>query len=262
MLRAPGRNRAVVAGTAVGLVALAVVLLTLPAETSRPRRRSRDSTFAAPPAGSRAGTTTSGHTVTGRTWRPGSGDNRAAATATSSTAASACRHHRTNRNDRRDAVAAGRIAQVDGRLVPRRRLTVASGRHILAVTVAGYAPHADTVQLKPGEVFTWSPRLVAIPLPKVVAAPAPPPVSKPPADGGRRGSADDVACRQDMNSASWLGAYGSCTKAARGWQRYGSPFGRVAVPARQRCSAQRRQRRAGTADPASRRCRVDVPARV
>ena len=98
--------------------------------------------------------------------------------------------------------------KVDGKRTSRRRLAVTVGRHVLDVSQPGYLPRTDTVQVTAGQHFAWSPKLVPARPSKVSAAPAPAPTLK-------RGGADDAACRQNMASASWRDAYGSCTHAAQ-----------------------------------------------
>ena len=98
--------------------------------------------------------------------------------------------------------------RLDGRPAARHRLTVSPGRHILEVTQPGFVSRMDTVQLTAGQQFTWSPRLVASPSAKRVAATTP---DRPPA----RASADEMACQQYSASASWHDAFGSCLRAAQ-----------------------------------------------
>lgn len=96
--------------------------------------------------------------------------------------------------------------KVDGKPTSRRRLAVTVGRHILDVSQPGYLPRTDTVQVTAGQHFAWSPKLVPARPSKVAA------VAAPTLKGG---GADDAACRQNMASASWRDAHGSCTRAAQ-----------------------------------------------
>ena len=96
--------------------------------------------------------------------------------------------------------------KVDGKPTSRRRLAVTVGRHVLDVSQPGYLPRTDTVQLTAGQHFAWSPKLVPARPSKVAA------VAAPTLKGG---GADDAACRQNMASASWRDAHGSCTRAAQ-----------------------------------------------
>jgi hypothetical protein len=200
----PGRNRIVVGAAGLGLIALAVVLLTLP--TGEQTR-----TAAPPPNATRSPAVPAGAappvtpavappspvsapaqtTPTLKTTPPPSPAAAPPATADIAIAASLPRNA---------------VIKVDGKSMARRRLTVNVGRHVLAISQPGYLSRTDTVQVSAGQHFVWSPNLVPAPQRNVAAVPEPAP---------RRGSADEVACRQNMESASWRDALGSCLRAAQ-----------------------------------------------
>jgi hypothetical protein len=95
---------------------------------------------------------------------------------------------------------AGAEIRVDDRIRPGRSLTLAPGRHVLTVSVAGYLPRTDTMTLQAGETINWSPALTPEP-PK----PQPAAAAKPVTPAG-------PACAASVQSEQWGAAFESCMR--------------------------------------------------
>lgn len=204
--RFPGRNRLVTAAVALGLIALAAVLLTLPVgEPVRP-------SVATPPAHPSATKQVAANppAVTApQTTPPAPPPAVPPAAPVVTTAATA--------SINASSLPHGALFRLDGKRTARRRLTTSAGTHVLEVALDGYATVDDTVQLAAKQSLVWSPRLKRLPAPKSVAArpaPAPAPPPPPPETPPRRANSDEAACRTAMTSSAWREAYPACGRAA------------------------------------------------
>jgi TPR repeat protein len=80
----------------------------------------------------------------------------------------------------------------------------------------GRIPRTDTVQLKPGENYTWSPRLAPLQQQQAVASKPGAATQRSPSEPAlKRGNPDEASCQQTMTAGAWGGAYASCARAAR-----------------------------------------------
>jgi hypothetical protein len=89
--------------------------------------------------------------------------------------------------------------RVDDRIRVGRTLTVPAGRHVLAVSVAGYVPRTDTMLFRAGETMTWSPALTPEPAKPVATAPRPAAPAGP-------------ACAASVQGEQWAAAFESCMR--------------------------------------------------
>lgn len=207
----PARRRLAVGAGAVGLIALIVVLLTLPVNdesggTAAPavppsRTGPPPPTAVLPPPAAAAAAPPpaipAAPLVAPAPPPPGTG---AASRATINAS----------------GLARNAILRVDGRLVARRRFTLMPGRHVLEATLAGHRPFRDSVLVQPGQVLAWTPTLVPLPATRA-APPAPRPSSRPvpEAPPQRRPPSDEASCLQQLNVNAWSAALPVCTRAAR-----------------------------------------------
>ncbi len=96
------------------------------------------------------------------------------------------------------------VIQVDGKPQAARTLALTPGRHVFSVTVAGYLPRVDTLQLRAAQSIAWSPALVSVP--KVVTRPAD---STP-----KPAAPSSVACSQNVQAEKWIEAFDACMREA------------------------------------------------
>ncbi|MEO8227893.1 MAG: hypothetical protein ABI637_10685, partial [Gemmatimonadota bacterium] len=96
------------------------------------------------------------------------------------------------------------VIKVDGKPQAARTLALAPGRHVFSVTVAGYLPRVDTLQLHAAQSIAWSPALVSVP--KVVTRPAD---STP-----KPAAPSSVACSQNVQAEKWIEAFDDCMREA------------------------------------------------
>jgi hypothetical protein len=208
----PARRRLAVAAGAVGLIALIVVLLTLPVndESGTAAPAVPPSKTAPPPP-----TTVLPPPPAAATTPPPAipaAPLVAAAPAPPPPSAGPAGRATINAS----ALARNAILRVDGRLVARRRFTLTPGRHVLEATLAGHQPFRDSVLVQPGQVLAWTPTLV--PLPATRAAPAAPRPSGrpvPQAPPQRRPPSDEASCQQQLSVNAWSAALPVCMRAAR-----------------------------------------------
>lgn len=188
--RFPGRDRVVAAGTAVGLVVVAIVLLTLPPgdlpkpAVTTPAAVQHQTPVIDTPAAVVA-------TPPQLPPPPPPIPPAAAKPTTAEIVAS--------------ALPKGSVVRVDGRPVSRRHVTVSAGRHVVQVTAAGFVPRTDTLQLSAGQKLAWAPALVALP-------PAKPGAVEPPV---KRANPDDAICRQELANSNWREAFAACVRAGQ-----------------------------------------------
>ena len=100
-------------------------------------------------------------------------------------------------------LAASAQVRVDGQRYTARTITVPAGRHVLSVVVAGAVRGTDSVRLRVGETYTWSPVLKALP----------PPSATPPRSASSS-RATGPTCRGMIESGRWDDAVTLCTKEA------------------------------------------------
>lgn len=200
--RFSGRSRLLTAGAALGLVALAAVLLTLPVSDQAPA-----AAVAPPPAATVPVQVAATPTPAPVTQPPPAATPPPASPATPAPTATI----------NASALPRGAVLRLDGKRTARRRLTATAGHHVLEVALEGYVTQEDTIELAARQAFVWSPELKRVPAPKSVAthpAPAPAPPPPPPEPPPRRTNPDEATCRTAMASASWRDAYPACGRAA------------------------------------------------
>jgi TPR repeat protein len=210
----PGRSRVLVGGAALGLIALAVVLLTLPTGETGASAAPASAKPAAPPPPPAAPTVAPGEPP------PPPPPVAPAAKAASAPTTVPPAPPSTTGQINATSLPANAAWRVDGRSISRRRLKAAAGRHILEVSAPGFLSHTDTVQVSGGQQFVWSPRLAAVPRSQPKAVASAPPVSPrtstpPPEATSKRVNVDEVGCRQNVATAAWRDAFASCLRAAQ-----------------------------------------------
>jgi Sel1 repeat-containing protein/PEGA domain-containing protein len=194
------------AGIAVGLVAVAAVLLTLPTgdasqfSAAGPTQVASDSVEQHPPVAAAA--------VQPATIQPPPAPAPPPPPAVVA-----------NGSINASSLPRGAVLHVDGKPISRRRVNLPAGRHFLVVALDGYATRTDTVTVLPAQTLRFAPHLEPLRPTKTVAArpmPVAPPVEPPSAPPARRGNPDEAACRQAMAAAAWRDAYAACGRAAQG----------------------------------------------
>lgn len=184
--RFPGRDRILAGGAAVGLIAVSIVLLSLPADDPLPAVVPSTDTVVIRPAPARAPIPPPPIATPQPLPPPPAPAPVLPATQITT-----------------NALPRGAIVTLDGKSLARRRLAATPGRHILSVTVEGFALRTDTVNVAPGQTLAWNPRLMAVPRRGSAGEP-----------GARRANPDDAACRQSVASGAWRDAVPSCMRAA------------------------------------------------
>jgi TPR repeat protein len=209
----PGRSRVLVGGAALGLIALAVVLLTLPTGDTGASAAPASTKPAAPPP-------PAAPTVVTAEPPPPPPPVAPAAKAASAPTAVPSAPPSTTGQINATSLPANAAWRLDGKPISRRRPKVSAGRHILEVSAPGFLSRTDTVQVSGGQQFVWAPKLVAVPKSQPKVAASAPPVSPrtgtpPPEAASKRGNVDEVACRQNVATAAWRDAFASCLRAAQ-----------------------------------------------
>ncbi len=192
-----GRNRLMLAGVLAVAVATALIVISLPKSAPAPIAPAPvvDSVPPAPRV----------NTPAAVVQRPESTVSRAAPPPVVATAPVAARPK--DATIRIAGLPQGAEIRVDDRIRPGRSLSVAPGRHIIAVSLGGYLPRTDTLRLRPGEAYTWAPTMVGDTPKAVVRAPDSRPAPKPVASSG-------PTCAASVQSEQWPAAFESCMREA------------------------------------------------
>lgn len=199
------RSKAVLGGAAVIVVAVAVLLFTLPTDgrAPAPLEPVAADTVKAPAVRPPARDSVVTPSVTAPT--PASG--KPAPVTPGPAAVPVAKPAPAKPKDatiRITGLPAGSAIQVDGKPQAARTLALAPGRHVFSVTVAGYLPRVDTLQLRAAESIAWSPALVSVP--KVV--------TRPPDSTPKPAAPSSVVCSQNVRAEKWIEAFDACMREA------------------------------------------------
>ena len=100
-------------------------------------------------------------------------------------------------------IAARTRVLIDGQVHAARKITVPAGRHVLGVVEAGAVRRTESVLVRSGETYTWSPGITAVPTPSA----APQRTTSSP-------KSTAPTCRGMMEGERWEAAVIVCTKEA------------------------------------------------
>lgn len=192
------RTKVMIAALAAVILATALIVLALPRSAPAPAAPLPPDTaravVPAPPADTARRDTAAGPAVAARdTARPAPAKPAAAPALTPARPRDA--------TVRVTGIPAAAEIRVDDRIRVGRSLTLAPGRHVLGVSVAGYLPRADTMVLRSGETINWSPALTPEP-------PKPQPVAAAPKPATPAGP----TCAASVQAEKWAAAFESCMR--------------------------------------------------